>query len=247
MRHIRRGQAPHFVRRGHENPPTNADEAKSQWDSFSSKKKKDLTFLLCMDQYGLCGYTELRPDEEGIGAHIEHVKPKRMYPQETFNYQNLIVCALSSEDASRMSSGNIFGGHAKLREYDPNRFISCLTEGCDDYFAYLSDGRVVPKASLSSAGKDNAQYTIDVLNLNCEYLKNRRKNWIDELDQLIAGHIDSPDALYTIADLELGLTETMELDPNISVGRLRGFHTAARQRFGRLCQRIIEESYPELL
>lgn len=245
MRHIKRGQAPHYIKRSHENPPTNADEAESRWGSFSYKEH--LTFLMCMDQYGLCGYTELRPDEEGIGTHIEHVKPKRRYPEETFNYQNLIVCALSSEDKSRMSPDNIFGGHAKLGRYDPNRFISCLTAGCDEYFAYLSDGRVVPKATLSPAGKDSAQYTIDVLNLNCEYLKNRRKNWIDELDQLIAEHIDSPDALKAIADVELGITYTYELDPNIPVSRLRGFHTAARQRFGRLGQRIIEKNYPELL
>lgn len=234
MRYIRKSQdIPHFLEQSNQRPPENAAEAESRWSRF--KYKKSLSERFNVEQYGLCAYSELRPDEEEKGTHIEHVKPKRLYPEETFNYYNIVLSALSSEELQGMDQDSIFGGHAKQSQYDDRLFVSCLTPGCQEHFRYLSDGRVVPADSLSRSQIENADYTIDLLKLNCEYLKNRRKKWIEELEEEIKDIPD--DGLEVLADMELGITN----------GKLRQFHSAVSQRFDSIGKKIIENHYPELL
>jgi len=239
MRYIKKmPNIPHYLERAHQTPPATPKQAESRWRSFSSEYKRQLSGRLCNEQYGLCAYSEIRPDEEGLGTHLEHVKPKGQFPDETFNYHNIVLCALDSDyDTKNMNRQNVFGGHAKLKNYDQNRFISCLDQNCSQYFTYLSDGRVVPSNTLNNSQKQHAQYTIDLLNLNCQYLKNKRKKWIDETDDLIQKHLTDNEALYNLADLELGTTN----------GKLRQFHSAVLQRFGALGRQILAENYPELL
>ncbi|MDM8550827.1 hypothetical protein QUF72_12140 [Desulfobacterales bacterium HSG2] len=88
----------------------------------------------------------------------------------------------------------------------------------------MTDGRVVPAYSLSRSQTQNAQYTIDLLNLNCEYLKNKRRRWIGELDQVIQEYLANDDDLEFLADMELGIAN----------GKLCQFHSAASQQFGPL-------------
>ena len=236
MRYIRKGKdIPHFLELSHQKPPATPKDAETRWRGFRKHKKK-IAERLNTEQYGLCAYSEIRPDEEALGTHIEHVRPKGRYPSQTFDYYNLVLSALSDQDIRNRERGNVFGGHAKQSDFDEQRFVSCLESGCQEYFSYLSDGRVVPEDSLSPSQKENAQYTIDLLNLNCEYLKNKRKNWIDELDNAIEG-CRGDDDLEALADLELGITN----------GKIRQFHSATLQRFDSLGHKIIKEQYPELL
>ncbi|HHC24572.1 MAG TPA: TIGR02646 family protein [Desulfobacterales bacterium] len=200
MRYIRKLQnIPYYL--NNQRPPENAKKAESSWSRF--KHKRRLSERLNVEQYELCAYSELRPDEEGRGTHIEHVKPKGLYPEETFNYYNIVLSALSSEELQGMDQDSIFGGHAKQSQYDDRRFVSCLTPGCQEYFRYLSNGRVVPAHSLSRSQTENADYTIDLLKLNCEYLKNRRKKCIEELEEAMEDIPD--DRLEDLADGELGM------------------------------------------
>ncbi len=236
MRYIRKmPNVPYYLDNCHQIPPATSDQAESRWRSFS-KYKRRLSERLSEEQYGLCAYSEIRPDEEEVGTHLEHVKPKMQFPRETFNYYNIVLCALNSDDIENMNRENVFGGHAKLNNYDQNCFISCLEQSCTQYFTYLSDGRITPSNSLNNSQKNLAQYTIDILNLNCEYLKNKRKKWIEELDELIQDHLTDNEALRNLADLELGITQ----------GKLRQFHSAASQRFGALGIQVLAEKYPEL-
>lgn len=62
-------------------PPSSSEDARRRWDRFNNKAR--LTDVLNEEQCLLCAYTELRPDEIGIGTHIEHVKPKSKYPALT--------------------------------------------------------------------------------------------------------------------------------------------------------------------
>lgn len=228
MRYIRKGgNIPHFLEQSNRNPPTTAQDAESRWSSF--KHKPWVSERLDAEQYGLCAYSEIRPDEEGLGIHLEHVRPKSIYPSETFDYHNIVLCALNDKDLQQTARENVFGGHAKKSQYDESRFVSCLKPDCQNYFRYLSDGRVVPEYSLDISQKENALYTVHLLNLNCEYLKNKRKKWIEELEEMIAN--TSGNDLEFLADLELGITD----------GKLRQFHSAAFQRFGDLGRKIIKK------
>ncbi|OQX08136.1 MAG: TIGR02646 family protein [Thiothrix lacustris] len=223
------------MEQAHANPPQTGKQATSRWSSFGHKG----TVSNCLqdEQYGLCAYTELRPDQAGLGTHIEHVQPKSRYPQRTFDFSNLVLCALDESDLQTRAVNDRFGGHAKLGEYDPALFVSCLQNDCPRFFAYLSDGRVVAAANLSVNETQQAQYTIDLLNLNAPYLLVQRKNWLDELDKLIDEHLDNDNSLEDLAAIDLLPTS----------GKLSPFFSATRQRFARIADSLLRAQAPEWL
>ncbi|MCV4872240.1 TIGR02646 family protein, partial [Escherichia coli] len=86
-------------------------------------------------------------------------------PQRTFDYNNLAACALDSQsdlEVLKIQGAEVFGGHAsgKSKGVDMARFVSCHMPDCSRFFAYLSDGRVVPADGLSPEEVDRAEYTI---------------------------------------------------------------------------------------
>lgn len=195
------GHGGYHLEASHVAPPTTPAEAKSRWSHFGYKN--DVANYLAAEQFGLCAYSEVRPDLLGLGTHIEHLEPKSQNPLRTFDYKNLVLSALSSDDLHTMNRDDVFGGHAKLSEYDASLFVSCLQENCSTYFVYLSTGKVEPSRSLTSADHNKAQYTIDLLNLNSPYLVTQRKKWLDELDGLIDDHIENRMSLEHLASIDL--------------------------------------------
>jgi uncharacterized protein (TIGR02646 family) len=238
MRKIhKQGTGGYHLEQANSNPPSTSKQATSRWKSFNHKDT--LTDRLYEEQFDLCAYSEICPEDHDLGTHIEHVRPKSHYPHQTFDYHNLVLSALSDSDLASLIEAHYFGGHANAKRgaYDEALFISPLMPHCKDAFVYLSDGRIVPNYQQGPSVQRMAEYTIDLLNLNCEYLKGLRQEWIEELDQLIDQYREDTEQLNHLADVELGLTN----------GRLRSFHTAAQQRFGPVGRNIIQESYPELL
>lgn len=221
----------HSLEKAHEQPPQTSGEARTRWGSFVGKD--EVATFLEEEQLGLCAYSEVRPDQEEIGTHIEHVKPKGSYPELTFDYSNLVLCGLNESDLKAFS-GKAFGGHAKQDKYDPDLFISCLDPDCESYFTYLSNGRIVPSSQEESGEKyRKADYTINtLLNLNSPYLVQLRKSWIDELDELIDQHLDNGDSLAYLAKVYLIPTND----------KLYQFFSASRQRFGRISETILESN-----
>ena len=224
MRYIEKQQASvGCLHSEQQTPPTDSSVATARWDQF--RAKDDLTEMLDTEQCGLCAYTELRPDEAGLGTHIEHIKPKSTYPDLTFDYQNLVLCALASEDLGNPDiRNNQFGGHAKGNEYDGNRFISPLDPESETSFLYQSDGRVVPFPANEKSQRERADYTIDLLKLNAPYLVNLRKRRIGEIDEAIAANLGQPKQLKALAEHELAPKGN----------KLNQFCTATRQRFGQI-------------
>lgn len=231
---IKNGDGGYQLKRSNETPPTTSDQATSRWSSFSCKA--DVTGHLLTEQYGLCAYSEVRPDQLGLGTHIEHLYPKSANPARTFDYRNLVVSALSSDDLKIIDKDEVFGGHAKLNEYNAQLFVSCLHADCARYFVYLSNGEVEPSRTLDPTEKSRAQYTIDLLNLNSPYLTNQRKNWLDELDEVIDEHIRDGWSLPCLASIDLVPTND----------KLSPFFTATRQRFGTIAGQVLANDAPEL-
>lgn len=229
-------------------PPQNSDEAKRRWKNLT---KSSLYEQLFVEQFGLCAYTELniqdfREEHNSIkGAHIEHIEPKSRFPQRTFDYSNLVLSALDSEDLVKFNKGDRFGGHHKLSDYDSGQFISPLLLNVSDYFSYSSEnGEIFPNVYLDINDREKAKYTIDLLNLNASYLKNLRKNWLQELqaeiDKLI--DIDSVDALKNMAKCELCPYDSDNAAINRVTAQLRKFHSASLQLFGSLGQQVLKNA-----
>jgi uncharacterized protein (TIGR02646 family) len=232
---IKKGNGGHHLEQANGNPPNTSTYATSRWRSFGHKA--EVTRNLLSEQYGLCAYSELRHDQVGLGTHIEHIQPKSVFFELTFNYSNLVISALSSEDLATINRAEVFGGHAKLNRYDALLFISCLETDCARYFVYLSSGKVEPSLTLLENEKRQVQYTIDLLNLNSPYLTNQRKKWLDELDELIDEHIQN----------DMSLTHLASIDLMPANNKLSPFFTANRQRFGQIAEQLLANDAPELL
>lgn len=211
-------------------PPTTKEEATQRWSRFSRHKDYDLLFNVLLDeQFGLCAYTEIRPEEHNLGFHIEHVKPKSKFPALTFAYNNLVLSALSSDDLKDLKiqfgseKKTCFGGQAKLSLFDKNQFLSPLSAKAKrNYFLYLSNGKVVPNPNKTRKFQKKAKHTINLLNLNHPMLVVLRKEWIEELSDLIDHHLEDNMCLSSLAKIDLEPTN----------GKLSNFFTATCQLFG---------------
>jgi len=237
MRHIKK-KANGFYKLEKENqsPPSNHIEATSRWKNYGKHKKNTRTSLNTV-QYSLCCYSELNYKYHNLNSHIEHLKPKSIYPQETFNHENLVISALSHEDLKTLRKNDVFGGHFKGSNFDESLFLPCTEEETQDYFVYLHDGRVEPNKSRNQNDQKKAQYTIDILNLNCNYLVELRKKSLSILNQLIDDHLNDNQCLKQLAAIEL-----------IPSGeKLNSFFTANRQMLGKYAEEALDEYKPELL
>lgn len=196
----------HHLTLAHSTPPLTSDAANKRWGRF--KHKNDVKLSLIDEQYRLCCYSELRADQEGLGYHIEHVENKSQNPARIFDYSNLAASALDSAYDLHIFKGQadvVFGGHAsgKQQAVDMTLFISCHQSDCSRFFSYLSDGRVVPSNKLDALDEKRAQYTIDLLNLNSPFLIVRRRQWWDEIDQLLQEHQSRDWSLPDLVSIEL--------------------------------------------
>ncbi|MEG3133940.1 retron system putative HNH endonuclease [Rouxiella sp. T17] len=220
--------------------PLTALEAIRRWSRFDSKETHT---QLLYEQSDLCAYTEVSigvfaAEHNSKGAHVEHIAPKSSYPARTFDYQNLVLSVMDSNDLQKFAINDQFGGHFKGNKYNPLFFISPLNPDCRTFFNYLSNGFVEPAMHLTQVERVKADYTIKLLNLNAAYLCNKRKQWIEELNIEIDNLIDDENALAILAECELCETTRVKLRP---------FHSAARQCFGRLGEAVIALNCPNCL
>jgi uncharacterized protein (TIGR02646 family) len=188
-------------------PPETSQEASLQWRKFGWKKKELLKILL-NEQHSVCCYSEVFAGDYHFFYHIEHVLNKSQYPLRTFEYGNLAASALSSADLAKIKSdgaGVAFGGHApgKSKSVNAHLFISPHQRDCARFFAYLSDGSVVPAEGLNENDKVRATHTIDELNLNSQFLKQQRKSWFDELSEVVTQCLNDQTRLDKLSQLYL--------------------------------------------
>lgn len=239
MRHVRQSALHvHGLVQANQTPPQTAEQATSRWSTFGYKR--EVLARLLKQQYQLCCYSEVRADLRGLDYHLEHVENKSQVPPRTFDETNLAASAISSQKAALLVNGDVFGGHAvdKQTAVDMTRFVHCYQPDCARYFAYLSDGRVVPSARIDANDQQRAQYSIDLLNLNSTYLVDLRRQWWDELDQLEEHHIANDWDLNQLLHLDLVPTAHHQLSP---------FFSLTRQFFGKAAEDLLRREAPELV
>lgn len=208
-------------------PPQTSQDARARWKEFRWYKKKLLKILLA-EQFYVCCYSEICAENYDFRYHIEHILNKGEHPLLTFDYANLAASALADDDLTRLraSGGNtLFGGHAlgKSKSVNTRLFISPHVKDCDRFFAYLSDGRVVPAEELDKADKERATHTINELNLNSQFLVQQRKSWSDELCEIVDRHLLDSESLNRLC--------TMYLTPHQQ--KLMSFYSLTRQILSR--------------
>ncbi|MGI2046114.1 retron system putative HNH endonuclease [Shewanella oncorhynchi] len=229
MRCIIKGEANPKLEYLNKNPPNNPHDAKLRWGKFRGAAKIDTRNRCNIEQYGLCGYSEisiLKGNFTGftdLGAHLEHVEPKSVIPLRTFDHANLILCAIDNKDQINIKKEDIFGGHHKDNWHEPENFISPFMHDCSDYFHFESDGCIKPAICRSKIDQVKAQITIERLNLNSPTLVVWRKNWYE----IITKEID--DFLVPFdSDGLINLKKNTLMEKN---GLLSPFHSMLKQLF----------------
>jgi uncharacterized protein (TIGR02646 family) len=199
------------------------------WDNFHARQ--DTRDICEREQFGLCAYSETLLDVNDLGMHLDHVSPKLKFPAHTFDHHNLLLSAIDDIGFRKLIKRDVFGGHARGNRYSAAGFIHPLRPDCRHFFHYASDGRVEPVLTLSQSDRRKVIYTITILNLNAPLLVNRRRHWLETLEQEIDQLLDAPVALKHFAEAELCLTNN----------KLRPFHSAMRERFGILGEQVIRQ------
>jgi uncharacterized protein (TIGR02646 family) len=177
-----------------------------------------------------------------LGAHIEHVVPRNVQPERTFDYTNFVLSCLKEMNVNALPYDEVTCGHYKDRENredgmisDEQLFISPLEPDCQRYFIYDPNGRVRPHPKLSHQEQARATYTINLLGLNNKRLVRLRRERLETLIPIIDELRDEPEALGHFADMELCLTGDY----------LQPFHSACLQQFGALGREIVKQCLDE--
>ena len=128
--------------------------------------------MLTDEQSQLCGYTEIYINEVKDGD-IDHYRKRSIFPQLTFDWNNLIV-AIKDSDFGANYKDNKY----RIKENDYDNIFNPVTDNVENYFEYTTWGKVTAKATISEADTQKADRTIEVFNLNHKSLTDRRKNLI---------------------------------------------------------------------
>ncbi len=152
------------------------EKQQGDWTSLSTPLKQKVSAILRNEQWNKCAYCEdtlpnIKNSKAITYSHMEHIYPKTVYKDKTFNYNNVVI-SCGKQDSQGLTINHC--GHKK-DNYDPQKgFISPLQDDCESYFDYTFDGKIVP-----SNNQQNALTTITILNLNDSELCEKRKSIID--------------------------------------------------------------------
>lgn len=150
----------------------------SKWEELNGELRYNMRLhILLYEQDCLCGYSEIPLDAENTSSHIDHFVKRDYDHSKIFDWDNLVVSAIDED----------YGGKYKDNTYKikQNEYVQIFNPTKDDmgqYIEYLRDGRIAPRDGIQDAINDKILKTIEVFNLNCRSLKNRRKQLLIELD-----------------------------------------------------------------
>ena len=150
----------------------------SKWEELNGKLRYNMRLhILLYEQDCLCGYSEIPLDAENTSSHIDHFVKRDYDHSKIFDWDNLVVSAID-EDYGGKYKDNTY----KIKQNEYAQIFNPTKDDMGQYIEYLRDGRIAPRDGIQDAINDKILKTIEVFNLNCRSLKNRRKQLLIELD-----------------------------------------------------------------
>lgn len=146
------------------------------------------------DQNGLCGYSEVRLNEDN--QHIDHYVKRNLDPRLTFAWTNMVAAAKDSKFGADWKDDHI----AQAGVYDNAtqsyaNLLNPVNDEMEGRFRFSTDGKIEPVDDTD----DLARNTIKVFNLNEPSLKNRRKNCMQMARAMLNGGMQKEDILGTLS------------------------------------------------
>ena len=150
----------------------------SKWEELNGELRYNMRLhILLYEQDCLCGYSETPLDAENTSSHIDHFVKRDYDHSKIFDWDNLVVSAID-EDYGGKYKDNTY----KIKQNEYAQIFNPTKDDMGQYIEYLRDGRIAPRDGIQDAINDKILKTIEVFNLNCRSLKNRRKQLLIELD-----------------------------------------------------------------
>lgn len=144
--------------------------------------KTQLHNALLQEQGYICCYCGMSITKEN--SHIEHLKPRSIYPKLALDYNNL----LASCQRDREPRVPKHCGVKKDKWYDEQLMVSPLDINCANFFRYAASGEILPTDEQDL--QEAAQKTIEKLGLHIEKLRLIRSAAIDGALLAIEGLTD---------------------------------------------------------
>lgn len=182
----------------------------NNWDDITPIDKEEIRNTLEQMQGRQCAYCEGSVDE--LGQHIEHFRRKRIFPQLTFAWDNLLWCCGAHDSC----------GHYKDRRgspYDINHLLNPCVHNPDNFFRFRTDGSISICRGLNQQDRMMAQETLRVLNLDPEWGRLRQMRM-----RAVSAYIPLLNDLRDFTEAELQQLLQDELDQ----ARSLPFYTAIR-------------------
>lgn len=164
------------------------------WSKLANPEKKEVRTSLLKEQGYICCYCGRRIDSRD--SHIEHFKPRNLYPDLQLDYDNLIASCNKDKDPNIPPPVPVHCGHKKDKWYEKKLMVSPLIDNCTEFFRYTEDGQIL--ATESSDKQDAAAKTIEKLDLNISKLQKMRQ-------AAIAGILDGLD-IDNVEDIQKLIT-----------------------------------------
>jgi len=150
----------------------------TEWRQLPSKISADSRFcILCNEQDGLCGYSEMILEEDSTSSHIDHYYKRNLFPKKTFDWNNLIVSTID-EDFGGKYKDNTY----KIKAEEYQQIFNPVVDDMSQFIEYSGNGKIMPLNNLSEDVVNKVKKTIEVFNLNCSSLKNKRRDLISQLN-----------------------------------------------------------------
>ena len=163
MRRIIKGNPPpEFTRWLAEN-----EELNCRYEDIPSDVRSGMKERMIQEQGGLCGYTGMRIT--ATDSHIEHLKPQSRCREEggseDIAWDNMIAAH------PRPNAQAPYGAQTKADWYEPEKFVSPLSAGCEQRFRFR---RVTGKIEATNPDDEAAKETIKQLKLDHSALTDLR-------------------------------------------------------------------------
>ena len=163
MRALKRGDAPECL--GH-------IQKDAKWDDFPPKCKKEvldeLRSMAAGTEGPFCHYCESLIVQGPDRHSIEHMYPRRRYPELTFDWSNLYLSCKTAAHCDQFKDGK------GCPPYDPEDLLRPDVDDPDSFLQFLSSGEVIPREGLTPNDQHRAETTIRVLALNATDLRAQR-------------------------------------------------------------------------
>jgi uncharacterized protein (TIGR02646 family) len=186
VRYIRKGDEPESLI--NLKALANEDWKPTYEDDCRGEVKTQLHNALLKEQGYICCYCQMNITKEN--SHIEHLKPRSIYPNLALDYKNLL--ASCQRERERREPQHC--GVKKDDWYDEDLMVSPLNENCAGFFRYSPSGEILP--TDESDKQEAAKTTIEKLGLGIEKLRLMRSAAIDGALLAIEGLTDEEKLLF---------------------------------------------------